>query len=157
MKRARILVLLLAVLPFLAGCPKAPDTSSTTTTTTPEASTEKKPLTVICIEAKDPDVRETVIQADKKQEVAWKGHDAAYTLYFAEDQWEFSEDADGEEATTGATLKKIEVPKGGLSRTFTLKYKLDPGARKEHHYRVDYNPPTGVMDPPNGPAIIGEG
>lgn len=111
------------------------------------------PDVTITITRMEPDTREAAVKANGKQRVAWKGEDNAYRLYFKLDQWAFKEDPDAEDAD----YKYILVPKGATSGKFTLDYELTSGDRREHHYLIGTEPPSGPLPPPNGPVIIGEG
>lgn len=112
-----------------------------------------KPDVTITIEKMEPDIREAAVKANRKQSVAWKGKDNAYRLYFKHDAWAFKEAPDAEDAD----YKYILVPKGGTSDSFSLDYELSSGERREHHYLVGADPPSGPLPPPNGPVIVGEG
>ena len=165
MKRFLAAGLLLSLFLIQPACTPKTDSTTDTTTTDPAVTGESAAAkadkvttpVIVCITTKTPDIDHATVKANKKQDLFWKSHDSAYTLLFSESQWGFSEDPDAEEVVGGVKYMKISVPAGSTSRAFTIKKALGSGATEEHHYRIDYDPPVGPGDPPNGPVIIGEG
>ncbi len=151
MRPFRVVVLLFALLLLQPACKKkAPDTPGTGPTPPVSEVVKEKKDVIICITKEEADIREAHVKAGKKQSFAWKAHDAKYVIRFADDQWGFVEAPDRTE--TG--YKLVDVPMGGNSNLYTLDYELSAGATKEHHYRIETDPP-GPPPPPNGPAIVG--
>lgn len=156
MKRWMIALSLLAAL-VQSGCRKDDESRPPEPVPTPVVTVAKeKSSVVVCIESKAPDTPSAHVKAGKKQDLAWKSHDNAYKVWFNDANWGFAEDPDAEETVGGVVYKGVLVPAKGMSRNFTLDYELTSGATKEHHYRIDYDPPSGPPDPPNGPVIVGD-
>ncbi len=153
MKRNLLAVLFLLAVALQPACIKKSTDGELQDATTPVTVELSRKDVTVCITARTPDVLERVVKTDGKERVAWKGHDGAYTIWFETAVWPFKESPD----STTADYKLIKVPSGDTSSSFTLSKRLESGQREEYRYRIDTDPASGIMPPPNGPAIIGEG
>lgn len=163
MNRILTLSLLLVYLTLASGCRRRtaePPVMPPATGTIAESVKSKKDVT-ICVSLRYPDVLKQKVKADGKQRVSWKGQDAAYEIWFETASWPFDEAADEEREASAVKYSIIKVPAyplvGETSNAFTLKEHLPAGTSKEYSYRVGTDPPTGLLAPPNSPAIVGEG
>jgi hypothetical protein len=152
MRTLRLLVLPWITLLFLAGCSKDGGDQPPTTTTTEVTPAKSKQDVTVCITAQTPDIMQARVKADGSQRVCWKGHGAAYDIYFKTADWPFEETAPG----STADYMIIHVESMKASELYTLKERLSLGEESKHPYEVR-DPANPSMAPPGGPEIIGEG
>ncbi len=163
MSRIPTLTVLLIFLVLASGCRPQPEEipASPTPDETVTAPAKSRKDVTICVNRLYPDVLKQKMKADGKQRVSWKGQDAGYEIWFEAATWPFEEAADEEREASGIKYSIIKVPAystlNETSNAFTLIEQLPAGTSKEYSYRVGTDPATGLLAPPNSPAIVGEG